>query len=126
MCSTAAAGTFWAYRRLGVLSVTAWVAVTIFIVFTILKATVGLRVSATEEIRGLDIEEHGLVSSYADFMPMMSQGEIPLGEEISLPQEAAPVEKAIPVVVSKVKNERFRCRRQEDVQRRDHYQAIEV
>ena len=90
-------------QAIGVLSVTAWVAVTIFIVFTILKATIGLRVSATEEIRGLDVEEHGLISSYADFMPMLSQGEIPLGDEIALPQEAAPVEKAIPVVVSKVK-----------------------
>lgn len=40
------------------------------IVFFIIKKTVGLRVSANEEIVGLDSEEHGLASSYADFMPM--------------------------------------------------------
>lgn len=31
--------------------------------------TIGLRVSEIEEIEGLDIHEHGLVSAYADFMP---------------------------------------------------------
>ena len=90
-------------QALGVVSVIAWVSVSIFIVFIVLKKTIGLRVSASEEVRGLDVEEHGLISSYADFMPMMSQGEIPLGDEVSLPQEAAPVEKAVPVVVSKAK-----------------------
>ncbi|MEA4999971.1 MAG: ammonium transporter [Candidatus Limiplasma sp.] len=87
-------------QALGVLSVAAWVTVTMVILFTILKVTVGLRVSATEEIRGLDIEEHGLISSYADFMPMLSQGEIPVGMTLEAPKEAAPVEKAVPVVVS--------------------------
>jgi len=89
-------------QAIGVLSVMAWVTVTMLIVFWLLKVTIGLRVSATEEIRGLDVEEHGLISSYADFMPMLSQGEIPLGDEVSLPQEAAPVEKAVPVVAQKV------------------------
>ncbi len=84
-------------QAIGVVSVAAWVTVTMLILFAILKKTVGLRVSATEEIRGLDVEEHGLISSYADFMPMLSQGEIPLG---SAPTEigSAPVEKAVPVV----------------------------
>ena len=36
------------------------------IVFTILKHTIGLRVSAEEEIMGLDIAEHDLASAYAD------------------------------------------------------------
>lgn len=55
---------------LGVLAVAVWVTVAMLIVFTIIKKTVGLRVSREEEISGLDLEEHGLVSSYADFMPM--------------------------------------------------------
>ncbi|HPF87161.1 MAG TPA: ammonium transporter, partial [Candidatus Limiplasma sp.] len=88
-------------QAIGVISVIAWVTVTMLIVFTILKKTIGLRVSATEEIRGLDVEEHGLISSYADFMPMLSQGEIPLGDEVELPKEAVSVEKAVPVVVTK-------------------------
>ena len=89
-------------QALGVVSVIAWVAIAMLIVFLIIKSTIGLRVSAAEEIRGLDVEEHGLISSYADFMPMLSQGEIPLGDEVELPKSAAPVEKAVPVVVSKV------------------------
>ncbi len=63
---------------IGVLAIAAWVAVTMFITFFLIKKTVGLRVSAAEEIAGLDIEEHGLVSSYADFMPavpVMATGE---------------------------------------------------
>ncbi|MDR3050411.1 MAG: ammonium transporter [Oscillospiraceae bacterium] len=56
-------------QALGVVSVAAWVAVTMSVLFWVLKKTVGLRATAEEEIKGLDITEHGLVSSYADFMP---------------------------------------------------------
>lgn len=59
-------------QLLGVVAVAAWVAVTMTIVFLIIKKTIGLRVSVEEEIGGLDIHEHGLESSYADFMPVMS------------------------------------------------------
>lgn len=63
---------FLGVQILGVVSVIGWVAVTITIVFMIIKNTIGLRVSESEEIIGLDIEEHGLASSYADFMPITS------------------------------------------------------
>jgi Amt family ammonium transporter len=43
-----------------VLIIVAWVGVTTFVLFQILKRTVGLRVSREEEIEGLDILEHGL------------------------------------------------------------------
>lgn len=56
-------------QALGVGSVILWVVATMTIVFMVIKKTVGLRVTAAEEIAGLDIEEHGLISSYADFMP---------------------------------------------------------
>lgn len=55
---------------LGVLCVIAWVIFTMTIVFLTIKHTIGLRVSPEEEIEGLDKKEHGLESSYADFMPM--------------------------------------------------------
>ena len=55
---------------LGVLSVIAWVVVVMTIIFFIIKKTIGLRVSAEEEIAGLDIKEHGLTSAYADFAPV--------------------------------------------------------
>lgn len=56
-------------QALAVLSVAAWTAVTITITFLVIKKTIGLRASVEEETRGLDVTEHGLVSSYADFMP---------------------------------------------------------
>lgn len=61
---------FLSVQLLGVISVIVWVAITMTIVFLIIKHTVGLRVSEKEEIEGLDKQEHGLESSYADFMPI--------------------------------------------------------
>jgi Amt family ammonium transporter len=43
----------------GVVAVFAWVSITSFILFTVLKHTIGLRVSEEEEIQGLDVLEHG-------------------------------------------------------------------
>lgn len=56
-------------QLLGVICILLWTAVTITIAFIIIKKTIGLRVSPEEEMEGLDIREHGLASSYADFMP---------------------------------------------------------
>lgn len=57
-------------QLLGVVCVFAFVAVIITILFQILKHTIGLRCSTEEEMRGLDVTEHAIASSYADFMPM--------------------------------------------------------
>ena len=54
-------------QLLGFVSVAAWAAVGMLVVFTIIKAIFGLRVSEEEEIEGLDIKEHGLASAYAGF-----------------------------------------------------------
>jgi Amt family ammonium transporter len=54
-------------QLLGVICVAAWAAVTIFITFTVIKKTLGLRVSPEEEMEGLDSTEHGLQSAYAGF-----------------------------------------------------------
>jgi Amt family ammonium transporter len=50
----------------GAASAFVWVVVTSGILFLIVKKTVGLRVSEKEELRGLDIDEHG-TESYAGF-----------------------------------------------------------
>lgn len=55
---------------LGGVCIAVYTAVAMTIVFTILKHTIGLRVSAEEEIMGLDIAEHDLASAYADFLPI--------------------------------------------------------
>jgi Amt family ammonium transporter len=52
---------------IGVLAVGAWVAVSMFGVFWVIKKTMGLRVFEEEELAGLDKYEHGLASAYADF-----------------------------------------------------------
>ncbi len=44
-----------------------WTAVAITITFLVIKAVLGLRVTAEEEIVGLDATEHGLPSAYAGF-----------------------------------------------------------
>lgn len=54
-------------QALGLVCVAAWVLVSMTIIFTIIKKTVGLRVTEQEEIDGLDIHEHGLTSAYAGF-----------------------------------------------------------
>ncbi|AIY86092.1 MULTISPECIES: ammonium transporter [unclassified Thermotoga] len=51
---------------LGVISVFAWTVVTSFLVFWFIKKTIGLRVDRDIELKGLDIEEHGM-EGYADF-----------------------------------------------------------
>jgi Amt family ammonium transporter len=53
----------------GVIAVAAYIGIVMTFVFQIIDKTIGLRVTAREEIAGLDMEEHGLASSYADFMP---------------------------------------------------------
>ncbi len=54
-----------AMQAVMILVIAAWVAIASTIVFAVLKATIGIRVSAEEEIQGLDILEHGL-AGYAD------------------------------------------------------------
>ncbi len=53
---------------LGILSIGVYTAVLMTIIFFVIKKTIGLRASKEEEVKGLDLTEHGLSSSYADFM----------------------------------------------------------
>ena len=58
-------------KQLGGILVTAlWTIIAIYITFTLIRKTVGLRVSEEEEITGLDTTEHGLPSAYAGFAIM--------------------------------------------------------
>ena len=82
-------------QTLGVFSVAAYVAVVITIVFVVIKHTIGLRADAEDEIAGLDVTEHGLLSAYAGFamlpdtattdeenVPVMVTGDTPVAEAI--------------------------------------------
>lgn len=61
----------------GFIATTAWVVVTMLIIFQAIKHTIGLRVTAQEEIAGLDVQEHGLTSSYAGFLTQDTIGTVP-------------------------------------------------
>ena len=90
---------FLGVQALGVVSVIAWVTVTMTIIFTLIKKTIGLRVPAEEEIAGMDSVEHGLVSAYADFMPMPETGDPTVSAPLAGASEAPAVsmEKSVPV-----------------------------
>ena len=57
-------------QLIGFASVAAWAAITMFVVFSLIKAIFGLRVSEEEELEGLDSTEHGLSSAYSGFSIM--------------------------------------------------------
>ena len=82
---------------IGVAAILAFTAVTITLSFLAIRATVGLRVSEQEEIVGLDVEEHGLVSAYAGFMPVIGS-DVPMGAPAELPGvKPAAKDEAVPV-----------------------------
>lgn len=84
-------------QLLGILAVGAWTAVTMTVVFLIIKKTIGLRVSAEEEIKGLDATEHNLPSAYADFMPALAFAESGASQMPVMTYPKVSVEKAVPV-----------------------------
>ena len=55
-------------QLIGIAAIVGWTGVTAGILFFAIKFTVGLRVSEEEEMRGLDLIEHG-VDAYPDFGP---------------------------------------------------------
>ncbi len=57
-------------QALGILCIGVYTAVLMTVIFLVIKKTIGLRASREEEVKGLDLTEHGLSSSYADFMPV--------------------------------------------------------
>jgi Amt family ammonium transporter len=59
-------------QAIGVFAVMAWVIAASAILFFVIKKTVGLRVSKDEELKGLDIEEHGM-ESYHGFQIFKTQ-----------------------------------------------------
>lgn len=85
-------------QLLGVVSVIAWVLITMTIIFQVIKHTIGLRASAQEELDGLDLHEHGLPTAYAGFAQAAGgdgSGEIPAPAV----KKTVPVDQAVPVQV---------------------------
>lgn len=85
---------FLGIQALGVFSVMAYVAVMITIVFVIIKKTIGLRASAEDEIAGLDISEHGLLTAYAGYA---MEPDTTAADYYGEPMGDVPVSKAVTV-----------------------------
>ena len=77
---------FLGVQLLGVASVIAWTAVIITVVFSIIKATIGLRASAEDEVMGLDRSEHGLHTAYSGFT-IMADSSLEDAEPVAVPVE---------------------------------------
>ncbi len=82
-------------QLIGFASVAAWTAVTITVVFLLIKKVFGLRVTREEEITGLDATEHGMPSAYAGFSmlpdyidegetPVVVSGDVPVAEAVAV------------------------------------------
>ena len=82
-------------QALGVVTICAYTLVMMTIVFMIIKKTVGLRCSTEEEIKGLDLTEHGLPSAYGDFT--INDNLLGLPADERAPDGDIPVEAAVPV-----------------------------
>lgn len=83
-------------QLLGIAAILAWTAAMMIATFFVLKKTVGLRVSAEEEIKGLDKTEHGLPSAYADFVPAVESLDYGFAGAVAVSGET-PMAEAIPV-----------------------------
>ena len=68
------------------------------IAFLIIKNTMGLRVSKEEEIMGLDIQEHGISSAYADFMPVPQILGTKAGQKLAESLESDVATETVPVI----------------------------
>ena len=90
---------FLGVQTLGVVSVAAYVAIVITIVFLVLKHTIGLRADKADELEGLDISEHGLLTAYAGIamlpdtvtadedLPVAVTGDVPMAEAVPVRKE---------------------------------------
>ena len=86
---------------LGVAAVALWAAVMITIVFLIIKNTIGLRVTAEEELKGLDVTEHSLPSAYGGFAFVYDDTPpgLPVPDTGAMPGPV-PVQEAVPVTMA--------------------------
>ena len=97
---------FFGIQVLGVIVVAAWAVAMSLVIFLIIKKTIGLRASKEEELLGLDLTEHNLVSSYADFEPShaiitssaadVSKGEVSIEKAVEVNDLTPPLSDGVP------------------------------
>lgn len=87
---------FLGVQSLGVVSVAGYVAVVITVVFLAIKHTIGLRAEPEDELAGLDVSEHGLLTAYAGFAMLPDTTVADEDKPIEVTSDV-PVAEAIPV-----------------------------
>lgn len=85
-------------QALGVVCVGGFVFASSYLVWRVIKATIGLRVSAKEEIEGLDIGEHGN-KAYPDFVTVDYTSEFGVSGIPEASYTVVPMEQAVPVKI---------------------------
>ena len=90
-------------QLLGVGATLLWGGVAITVLFTIIKKTIGLRVSPEEELGSLDLPEHGLVSAYADFAPSLGAVNAAMAVDSTATPGPVDVDEAVPVQLATAK-----------------------
>ncbi len=99
-------------QLLGIAAVGAFVFAASFVLWYLLKQTVGIRVAREEEIAGLDIGEHGN-RAYPDFVPSVENidydgsaggvepeavGDVPVSEAVPVKDTSSAAEQAVPKI----------------------------
>jgi Amt family ammonium transporter len=59
-------GGFIGVQLVGIVAIAVWAFITSFVLFSVIKVSVGLRASETDELEGLDLTEHG-AEAYPDY-----------------------------------------------------------
>lgn len=113
-------------QLLGFACVASWTAITITIAFLIIKKAVGLRVTAEEEIVGLDKLEHGLDSGYAGFMTQYTAEDVAEAHKVGIEIPAAGIEQSIPVTKVSVGHEDAEFNKVVIVTRQTKFEALKA
>lgn len=92
------------WQFLGIFAILLWVGVTITITYILIDKTIGLRASVEDEIKGMDLAEHGTIA-YADFVPQVESidysgvikvtGETPISEAVEVKKMDIPTEVSV-------------------------------
>lgn len=113
-------------QALGVISVAVFVFAASLLIWLLIKVTLGLRVSAKEEIEGLDIGEHGN-QCYPEFLSLDYTGASEAEPGDVLPPQVTgtvPLEQAVPTQVVTVPNTWVKLTKVEIITKQNKFEAL--
>jgi Amt family ammonium transporter len=89
---------------MGVISVSLWTGIVMYLVFKFIDKTIGLRVTTTEELEGLESTDYAVENEYADALPPVSINEASYSRSSEIPgsKKNVPIDEAIPIKVNSI------------------------